>query len=56
MRLKQFIRDESVKITLSGNAANIRLLESSNVNNYILERSHRNVGWFSVLQKISIIK
>jgi hypothetical protein len=49
MRLKQFIRDESVKITLSGNASNIRLLESSNVNNYKSGRSHQYVGWFTVL-------
>ncbi|MBP5982252.1 MAG: DUF1883 domain-containing protein [Fluviicola sp.] len=41
-RLKQFIRDESVKITLSGNAANIRLLESSYLNNYKL-RSKTNI-------------
>ena len=42
--LKQLKRGERVKITLSGNAANVRLMDSSNFNNYKSGRSHRYVG------------
>ena len=42
--LNQLKRGERVKITLSGNAANVRLMDSSNYNNYKSGRSHRYVG------------
>lgn len=42
--LKQLKRGERVKVTLSGNAANVRLMDNSNFSNYRLGRSHRYVG------------
>lgn len=42
--LKQLSRGERVKVTLSGNAANVRLMDSSNFSNYKSGRSHRYVG------------
>lgn len=42
--LKQLKRNKQVKITLTGNAANVRLMDSSNYNNYKSGRSHRYVG------------
>lgn len=35
---------EMVEITLSGNAANVRLLDSSNFNSYRNGRQHRYIG------------
>ena len=35
---------EIVEITLSGNAANVRLLDSSNINSYRNGRQHRCIG------------
>ncbi|HET8574326.1 MAG TPA: DUF1883 domain-containing protein [Edaphocola sp.] len=42
--LKQLKRGERVKVTLTGNAANVRLMDNSNYNNYKSGRSHRYVG------------
>ncbi len=42
--LKQLKRGERVKVTLTGNAANVRLMDSSNYNNYKAGRSHRYAG------------
>ncbi len=42
--LKQLKRGERVQITLTGNAANVRLMDSSNYNNYKSGRSHHYVG------------
>jgi len=42
--LKQLKRGERVKVTLTGNAANVRLLDSSNYSNYKSGRSHRYAG------------
>lgn len=42
--LKQLKRGERVKITLSGNAANVRLMDSSNYQSYKNGRSHRYAG------------
>jgi len=42
--LKQLKRGERVKVTLTGNAANVRLMDSSNYSNYKSGRSHRYVG------------
>jgi hypothetical protein len=35
---------EIVEITLSGSAANVRLLDSSNISNYEHGRQHRYIG------------
>lgn len=37
-------RGQQVQVTLSGNAANVRLMDSSNYQNYRYGRSHRYVG------------
>src|SRR5690606_28361687 len=42
--LKQLNRGQRVKVTLSGNAANVRLMDSSNYSNYKSGRSHRYTG------------
>jgi len=42
--LKQLNRGQRVKVTLSGNAANVRLMDSSNYSNYKNGRSHRYTG------------
>lgn len=42
--LKQLKRGERVKVTLTGNAANVRLMDSSNYSNYKSGRNHRYVG------------
>ena len=42
--LKQLKRGERVKVTLTGNAANVRLMDNSNYSNYKSGRSHRYVG------------
>ncbi|MFN8263790.1 MAG: DUF1883 domain-containing protein [Chitinophagales bacterium] len=42
--LKQLKRGERVKVTLTGNAANVRLMDSSNYNNYKSGRSHNYAG------------
>ncbi|GAB0157899.1 hypothetical protein CHRYSEOSP005_31900 [Chryseobacterium sp. Alg-005] len=42
--LKQLKRGERVKITLSGNAANVRLMDSSNYQSYKNGRGHRYTG------------
>lgn len=42
--LKQLKRGERVQVTLSGSAANVRLMDSSNYNNYKAGRSHRYAG------------
>lgn len=42
--LKQLKKGEKVKVTLSGNAANVRLMDSSNYSNYKSGRGHRYVG------------
>lgn len=42
--LKQLKRGERVKVTLTGNAANVRLMDSSNYNSYKSGRSHRYAG------------
>ena len=42
--LGQLKSGELVKVTLSGNAANVRLMDSSNYQNYKSGRSHRYVG------------
>lgn len=42
--LKQLKRGERVKVTLSGNAANVRLMDSTNYSNYKSGRSHRYTG------------
>jgi hypothetical protein len=42
--LKQLKRGERVKVTLTGNAANVRLMDSSNYNNYKAGRRHRYAG------------
>ncbi|MGE8535186.1 MAG: DUF1883 domain-containing protein [Chryseobacterium sp.] len=42
--LKQLKRGERVKVTLSGNAANVRLMDSSNYQNYKNGKSHRYAG------------
>lgn len=42
--LKQLKRGERVKVTLSGSAANVRLMDSSNFQNYKNGRSHRYTG------------
>lgn len=42
--LKQLKRGERVKVTLTGNAANVRLMDSSNYSNYKAGRSHRYAG------------
>ena len=42
--LKQLKRGERVKVTLTGNAANVRLMDSSNYSNYKSGRSHRYAG------------
>lgn len=42
--LKQLSRGQRVKVTLSGNAANVRLMDSSNYSNYKNGRSHRYTG------------
>jgi len=42
--LKQLRRGERVKVTLTGNAANVRLMDSSNYSNYKSGRSHRYTG------------
>lgn len=42
--LKQLKRGQRVKVTLTGNAANVRLMDSSNYNSYRNGRSHRYTG------------
>ncbi|MGE6397073.1 DUF1883 domain-containing protein [Chryseobacterium scophthalmum] len=42
--LKQLKRGQQVKVTLSGNAANVRLMDNSNFQNYKNGRSHRYAG------------
>ncbi len=42
--LNQLKRGERVKVTLSGNAANVRLMDSSNYSNYKSAKSHRYSG------------
>lgn len=42
--LKQLSRGTQVQVTLKGNAANVRLMDSSNYNNYKAGRSHRYAG------------
>lgn len=42
--LKQLKSGQRVKVTLSGNAANIRLMDSSNYSSYRNGRNHRYVG------------
>lgn len=42
--LKQLKKGERVKVTLTGNAANVRLMDSSNYINYKAGRSHRYTG------------
>ena len=42
--LKQLTRGQRVKVSLTGNAANVRLMDSSNYSNYRSGRSHRYVG------------
>ena len=42
--LKQLKRGQRVKVTLSGNAANVRLMDSSNYNSYRNGRNHRCAG------------
>lgn len=42
--LKQLKRGDRVKVALTGNAANVRLMDSSNYGNYKSGRSHRYVG------------
>lgn len=42
--LHQCSRGEQVQVTLSGNAANVRLMDSSNYNNYKHGRRHRYYG------------
>ena len=42
--LKQLKRGERVKVTLTGNAANVRLMNSSNYSSYKSGRSHQYVG------------
>lgn len=42
--LKQLKRGQRVKVSLTGNAANVRLMNSSNYSNYRNGRSHRYVG------------
>lgn len=42
--LKQLNRGQRIKVTLSGNAANVRLMDSSNYSNYKSGRSHRYAG------------
>jgi hypothetical protein len=42
--LKQLRKGERVKVILSGNAANVRLMDSSNYSNYKAGRSHRYAG------------
>ena len=42
--LKQQSRGNRVQVTLTGNAANVRLMDNSNYNNYKNGRNHRYVG------------
>jgi hypothetical protein len=42
--LKQLKSGQRVEVTLKGNAANVRLMDSSNYNNYKSGRTHRYVG------------
>lgn len=42
--LKQQLRGNRVQVTLNGNAANVRLMDNSNYNNYKNGRNHRYVG------------
>lgn len=42
--LKQLKRGQRVKVTLKGNAANVRLMDSSNYNSYRNGRNHRYAG------------
>ena len=42
--LHQCSRGERVQVTLSGSAANVRLMDSSNYNNYKHGRSHSFYG------------
>ena len=42
--LKQLKRGERVKVTLTGNAANVRLMDNSNYSNYKSGRSHHYIG------------
>jgi len=42
--LKQLKRGQRVKVTLSGNAANVRLMDSSNYSSYKKGRGHRYTG------------
>lgn len=42
--LKQLKRGQRVKVSLTGNAANVRLMDSSNYNSYRNGRSHRYAG------------
>lgn len=42
--LGQLKSGQRVQVTLSGNAANVRLMDSSNYNSYKNGRSHRYAG------------
>ncbi len=42
--LKQLKMGERVKVSLTGNAANVRLMDSTSYNNYKAGRTHRYVG------------
>lgn len=51
--LGQLKRGQRVQVTLSGNAANVRLMDSSNYQNYKAGRSHRYAG--GLIQKSPVV-